>query len=118
MASGDSDQDSEDALSKLLQMVALQIELLRARPTTLGEAFFLARIIEACFEAIAHKEKAIAEKEQTIKEIAYTITSLRSEVEKLPMELDLKNNFREALETRSHDLEKKMLDLNPMLHYL
>ncbi|GKA60684.1 hypothetical protein Tco_0760091 [Tanacetum coccineum] len=32
------------------------------------------------------------------------------------MELHLKNNFREALETTSKDLEKKMLDLNPMLH--
>ncbi|GKD64319.1 hypothetical protein Tco_1306427 [Tanacetum coccineum] len=30
--------------------VALQIELLRARPTTLGEAFSLARITEARFE--------------------------------------------------------------------
>ncbi|GKC38126.1 hypothetical protein Tco_1050510 [Tanacetum coccineum] len=28
----------------------------------------------------------------------------------------LKNNFREALETTSKDLEKKMLDLNPTLH--
>ncbi|GJW63503.1 hypothetical protein Tco_0115387 [Tanacetum coccineum] len=30
--------------------VALQIELLRARPTTLGEAFSLAHVTEACFE--------------------------------------------------------------------
>ncbi|GJT99745.1 hypothetical protein Tco_1110084 [Tanacetum coccineum] len=84
MASGDSDRDAEDALSKLLQMgtmaeyqnefemlinrvtgisesllksfyisklkVVLHIELLRARPTTLGEAFSLARITEARFE--------------------------------------------------------------------
>ncbi|GJX40094.1 hypothetical protein Tco_0255084 [Tanacetum coccineum] len=33
------------------------------------------------------------------------------------MELHLKNNFREALETTSKDLEKKMLDLNPTFHY-
>ncbi|GKA55404.1 hypothetical protein Tco_0754353 [Tanacetum coccineum] len=32
------------------------------------------------------------------------------------MELQLKNNFREALETTSKHLEKKMLDLNPTLH--
>ncbi|PWA83440.1 hypothetical protein CTI12_AA168300 [Artemisia annua] len=98
-------------------------------------------------EAIAHKEKAIAEKEQTIKEKADSITSLRSEVasleakgsldaneevkkaqtrahelekqvEKLQMELQLKNNLREALETRTKDLEKKMLDLDPKLHDL
>nr|GEU42541.1 reverse transcriptase domain-containing protein [Tanacetum cinerariifolium] len=84
MASGDSDRDAEDALSKLLQIgtvtecqdefemlinrvtgiseslltsfyisrlkVALQIELLRARPTTLGEAFSLACITKTRFE--------------------------------------------------------------------
>ncbi|GKA16948.1 hypothetical protein Tco_0696785 [Tanacetum coccineum] len=83
--------------------------------------------------------------ERTINETADTITSLQSEVasldakgsldtneeikkdhtrvhelekqvEKLPMELQLKNNFREALETTSEHLEKKMLDLNPTLH--
>nr|GEX03776.1 hypothetical protein [Tanacetum cinerariifolium] len=55
---------------------------------------------------------------QTINEIANTITSLQSKVEKLPMELLLKNNFREALETTSKDLEKKMIDLIPTLHDL
>nr|GFA29602.1 reverse transcriptase [Tanacetum cinerariifolium]GFA35301.1 reverse transcriptase [Tanacetum cinerariifolium] len=84
MASGDSDRDAKDALSKLLQMgtvaeyqnefemlinrvtwiseslltsfyisglkVTLQIELLRAMPTILGEAFSLTRIIETRFE--------------------------------------------------------------------
>ncbi|GKB75561.1 hypothetical protein Tco_0942456 [Tanacetum coccineum] len=82
--------------------------------------------------------------ERTINETADTITSLQSEVasldakgsldaneikkdhtrvhelekqvEKLPMELQLKNNFREATETTSKDLEKKMLDENPTLH--
>nr|GEY55726.1 myosin heavy chain-related protein [Tanacetum cinerariifolium] len=125
----------------------LQIELLRARPTTLGEAFSLACIIEAHFEAIVHEEKATVEKKQSIKEIVDTITSLQSEVaslkakgsldankeikndhtlvhelekqeEKLSMELQLKNNFREALETTSKDLKKTMLDLNPTLHDL
>ncbi|GKB80257.1 hypothetical protein Tco_0947152, partial [Tanacetum coccineum] len=56
--------------------------------------------------------------EQTINETACIITSLQSEMEKLPMELQLNNNFREALETRSKGLEKKRLDLNPMLHDL
>ncbi|GKF62019.1 hypothetical protein Tco_0182073, partial [Tanacetum coccineum] len=60
--------------------VALQIKVLRARPTTLVEAFSLARIIEARFEAIAHEEKANAEKEQSIKETADTIASLQSDV--------------------------------------
>ncbi|GJT77781.1 retrotransposon gag protein [Tanacetum coccineum] len=55
--------------------LTLSIELLRARPTTLGEAFSLARIIEARLEAIAEKEK-----EQIIKKKADTILSLRSEL--------------------------------------
>ncbi|GJS36525.1 hypothetical protein Tco_0534907 [Tanacetum coccineum] len=55
--------------------VALQIELLRARPTTLGEAFSLARLIDARFEAIVEKEK-----EQVIKKKADTILSLQSEL--------------------------------------
>ncbi|GKB21001.1 hypothetical protein Tco_0854924 [Tanacetum coccineum] len=50
----------------------LQHELLVSRPTTLGNAFSLARIIEARFEAIA-------EKEQNIKEKADTTLSLPSE---------------------------------------
>nr|GEY92520.1 myosin heavy chain-related protein [Tanacetum cinerariifolium] len=83
--------------------------------------------------------------EQTINETTDTITSLQSEVasldakrsldaneeikkdhtrvhelekqvEKLLMELQLMNNFREALETTSKDLDKKMFDLNPTLH--
>ncbi|GJT85954.1 zinc finger, CCHC-type containing protein [Tanacetum coccineum] len=53
--------------------LTLQIELLRARPTTLGEAFYLARIIEA-------RLKAIAEKEHIIKKKADAILSLQSEL--------------------------------------
>ncbi|GJW28816.1 hypothetical protein Tco_0045691 [Tanacetum coccineum] len=54
--------------------LTLQIEMFRAYPTTLGEAFSLARIIEARFEAIAKKEK-----EQIIEKKADTILSLQSE---------------------------------------
>ncbi|GKD61061.1 hypothetical protein Tco_1298570 [Tanacetum coccineum] len=67
MTLGGSDQNAEYALSKLLQMgtvaeslltsfyisglkLTLQIDMLRTRPITLGEAFALARIIEARFE--------------------------------------------------------------------
>ncbi|GJT66985.1 hypothetical protein Tco_1018465 [Tanacetum coccineum] len=109
MASGGSDRDVEDALSKLLQIcmvaeyqdefemlikrvteisesllillyisglkLALQIEMFRAYPTTLREAFSLARITEACFEAIAEKEK-----EQILNKKTYTIISLQSEL--------------------------------------
>ncbi|GJR19445.1 hypothetical protein Tco_0967972 [Tanacetum coccineum] len=55
--------------------VALQIELLRARPITLREAFSLAHLIEAHFEALAEKEK-----EHIIKKKADTILSLQSEL--------------------------------------
>ncbi|GKB47928.1 hypothetical protein Tco_0898681 [Tanacetum coccineum] len=95
---------------------------------------------EARVEATVHKEKETTEKEETIKETSDTLTSLQSEVasleakrsldanekvkkahtrvhglekqeEKLPMELQLNNNFRKALETK--DLKKKTIDLNP-----
>ncbi|GKD88314.1 hypothetical protein Tco_1363821 [Tanacetum coccineum] len=55
--------------------VALQIELWRARPITLREAFSLAHLIEAHFEALAEKEK-----EHIIKKKADTILSLQSEL--------------------------------------
>nr|GEV77879.1 prolyl oligopeptidase family protein [Tanacetum cinerariifolium] len=54
----------------------VQWELLVSKPTTLGDVFSLARITEARFEAIVHKEKETAKKAQTIKETTYTITSL------------------------------------------
>ncbi|GJW16514.1 luminal binding protein 5 [Tanacetum coccineum] len=101
MASGGSDHDVKYALSRLLQRgttaeyqnefemliirvmrkseffltMALQIELLRAKPTTLGEAFSLSSLIEAHFEAISEKEK-----EQTIKKKVVTILSLQNEL--------------------------------------
>ncbi|GJS93725.1 hypothetical protein Tco_0800693 [Tanacetum coccineum] len=101
----------------------LQRELnLVSRPTTLGDVFSLARIIEAHFEDINNqamdnisgdeerknvKDQQVSER--AINETADTITSLQSEV----VSLDAKG---EALETTSKDLEKKMLDLNPTLH--
>ncbi|GJX57797.1 hypothetical protein Tco_0287694 [Tanacetum coccineum] len=80
---------------------------------------------DACVEATVHKEKATTKKEETIKETVDTLTSLQSEVasleakgsvEKLPMELQLKNNIRGALETK--DLKKMMIDLNSTLYDL
>ncbi|GJS52002.1 hypothetical protein Tco_0625364 [Tanacetum coccineum] len=83
--------------------VALQIELLRARPTTLGESFFLARITEARFEAIVHEEKATAKKDQNIKETTDTITSLRSEVASPEVKGSLDANEDTLLSLRSED---------------
>ncbi|KAL8267019.1 hypothetical protein R6Q59_004363 [Mikania micrantha] len=103
--------------------------------------------LETKDETIAQKEKAIAEKEKIILEKSDSITSLKNEVaslevkgsldaneqvkkahswvhelekqvEKLRLEVRLKNNLREALETRTKDLEKKMVDLNSKLHDL
>ncbi|GJU69129.1 hypothetical protein Tco_1255388 [Tanacetum coccineum] len=56
--------------------LTIQIELLRARPTTLGESFSIARITEARFEAISEKEK-----EHLIKKKADIILSLQSELD-------------------------------------
>lgn len=98
-------------------------------------------------EVIVEKENLIKEKENLIKEKSDSITSLKSEVaslkvkgstdaqeqvqkahtraqelekqvEKLQMELDLKASLREALETRSKELEKKVLEINPKLQNL
>lgn len=38
------------------------------------------------------------------------------QVERLRTEMKLKNNLREALETRTKDFEKKVADLNQKLH--
>ncbi|GJY69734.1 hypothetical protein Tco_0472716 [Tanacetum coccineum] len=80
MASDGNDPDAEYALSSLLQRGTVakyqnEFEMLisRARPTTLGEAFSLARLIEARFEAIVEKEK-----KQIIKKKADAILSLQS----------------------------------------
>ncbi|GJV64694.1 hypothetical protein Tco_1475522 [Tanacetum coccineum] len=128
----------------------LQRELnLVSRPTTLGDVFSLARIIEARFEDTNNQavdnnggdkkdpnmndkqevkkaddqeienvkdEERKNVKDQQIKKDHTRVHELEKQVEKLPMELQLKNNFREATETTSKDLEKKMLDLNPTLH--
>ncbi|GJZ90320.1 hypothetical protein Tco_0662247 [Tanacetum coccineum] len=86
-----------------------KIEVLSARPTTLEEAFSLARITESCFEAIAHKEKATAKKEQSINETAYSITSLQSKVASLDAKrsLDANEEIKET-HTRVHELEKQV----------
>ncbi|GKD71538.1 hypothetical protein Tco_1325628 [Tanacetum coccineum] len=75
-------EDPKGALSKLLQLGTvedyqrefekLMNRLLVSIPTTLGDAFSLARITEARFEVIA-------EKEQNIKEKAYTTLTFPSE---------------------------------------
>ncbi|PWA72797.1 myosin heavy chain-related protein [Artemisia annua] len=98
-------------------------------------------------EIIAGKEKAIVEKEKVIKEKSDNVASLRSEVaslkvkgssdakeqvkkahtraqelekqvEKLQLELDLKAGLREVLETRTKELEKKMLEVDPKIQDL
>ncbi|GJX40092.1 hypothetical protein Tco_0255082 [Tanacetum coccineum] len=53
---------------------------------------------------------------EEIKKDHTRVYELDKQVKKLPIELYLKNNFREVLETTSKDLEKNMLDLNPTLH--
>ncbi|GJV12180.1 hypothetical protein Tco_1353721 [Tanacetum coccineum] len=117
---------------------ALQCALLTSNPTTLGEVFSLARATEARFakdalskllqrETVAEyqnddvaslKAKGSLDANEEIKKDHTLVYDLEKQVEKLPMDLQLKNNFREALETTSKDLEKTMRDLNPTLHDL
>ncbi|GKD97031.1 hypothetical protein Tco_1380928 [Tanacetum coccineum] len=76
MASGGSDRDAEYTLSRLLQrVISSDLKWPEGKATTLGEAFSLARLIEAHFEAIAEKEK-----EQIIKKKVDTILSLQNSV--------------------------------------
>ncbi|GKD75646.1 hypothetical protein Tco_1333928 [Tanacetum coccineum] len=74
----------------------LQHELLVSRPTTLGDAFSLARITEARFEAIA-------EKEQNIKEKAYATLSLPSKEASLVVKGSLDASEDTLLSLRSKD---------------
>nr|GEW35255.1 myosin heavy chain-related protein [Tanacetum cinerariifolium] len=67
-------------------------------------------------EVASHDAKWPLDANEEIKKDHTRIHELEKQVEKLPMELQLKNNFMKALETTSKNLEKKMLDLNPMLH--
>ncbi|GJV62763.1 hypothetical protein Tco_1473591 [Tanacetum coccineum] len=94
MASGGSDRDVKDALSKLLQM---------------GMVVEYQNSLEAKRSLDANEE---------VKKAHTRVHGLEKQMEKLPIELQLDNNFREALETRSNGLEKKRLDLNPMLYDL
>nr|GEW33437.1 reverse transcriptase domain-containing protein [Tanacetum cinerariifolium] len=79
----------------------LQHELLVLRTTTLGDAFFLARIIETCFEAIA-------EKELNIKEKANTTISLPSEKALPVVKGTLDASEDTLLSLRSEDLNIKI----------
>ncbi|KAI7732737.1 hypothetical protein M8C21_005566 [Ambrosia artemisiifolia] len=98
-------------------------------------------------EIIAAKEKVIADKEKTIEKKSESIASLQKDVaslkvkgssdakeqvqkankraqelekqvEKLQLELDLKSGLRDVLETRSKELEKKMLETNSKIQDL
>nr|GEY61994.1 myosin heavy chain-related protein [Tanacetum cinerariifolium] len=87
-------------------------EVLSGRPTTLEEAFSLARITESHFEVIAHKEKATAKKEQNINETQDTVTSLQSEVALLVAKgsLDANEEIKET-HTLVNELEKQVENL-------
>ncbi|KAK1438275.1 hypothetical protein QVD17_04081 [Tagetes erecta] len=98
-------------------------------------------------EMIVEKDKTIEEKEKNILDKSASITSLKDElaslevkgsldtneqvkkahtrvheleeqVDRLQTEMKFKNNLREALETRTKDLEKKLVDINQKIHDL
>nr|GEU87129.1 myosin heavy chain-related protein [Tanacetum cinerariifolium] len=106
-------EEEDDALSKLLQRKT-------GKAYIFTRSLLFRRIIEARFEAIAHEDKATTEKEQNIKETGDTslqsvvaslkakgsldaneeikkdhtlVHDLKKQVEKLPMELQLKTTL-------------------------
>ncbi|GKA35267.1 hypothetical protein Tco_0721758, partial [Tanacetum coccineum] len=69
-------------------------------------------------EIASLEAKGSLETNEEIKETHTRVHESEKQVEKLSMELQLKNNFKKALETTLKDLEKKMIDVNPTLHGL
>ncbi|GJZ63905.1 hypothetical protein Tco_0620326 [Tanacetum coccineum] len=129
MASGGSDPEVEYALSKLLQIVKKaddqEIENVKDEECknvkdhqvyerTINETADTITSLQSKVSSLDAKGSLDANEE--IKKDHTRVYELEKQVEKLLMELQLKNNFKEAIETTSKDLEKKMLDLNPTLH--
>ncbi|GJV88738.1 hypothetical protein Tco_1532676 [Tanacetum coccineum] len=66
--SDDGAHDVDDVTEHLMARSGTDLKMAKlAMPTTLEEAFSLARITKAHFEAIAYKEKATAEKSKALK---------------------------------------------------
>ncbi|GJZ93689.1 hypothetical protein Tco_0665892 [Tanacetum coccineum] len=74
----------------------LQHELLVSRPTTLGDVFSLARIIEARFEAIAKKEKEYI----GVYEVSSTIDSVFDLGESNVESIEVRSKFGEFSENK------------------
>ncbi|GKC28405.1 hypothetical protein Tco_1035699 [Tanacetum coccineum] len=111
---------AEDALFKLLQKGTMteyqnEFEMLISQQS-IKETADTITSLQSVVASLKAKWCLDANKE--IKEDHTLVYELEKQEEKLPMKLQLKNNFREALETTSKDLEKTMLDLNPTLHDL
>ncbi|GKF40397.1 hypothetical protein Tco_0120458, partial [Tanacetum coccineum] len=64
-------------------------------------------------EVASLEAKRSLDANEEVKKAHTRVHGLEKQMEKLSMEFQLNNNFREALETRSKGLEKKRLDLNP-----
>ncbi|GKC43462.1 hypothetical protein Tco_1061184 [Tanacetum coccineum] len=58
-------------------------------------------------EVVSLEAKGSLDANEEIKKAHTRVHELKKQMEKLPMELQLNNNFREALETRSKGLERK-----------
>ncbi|GJY97965.1 RNA-directed DNA polymerase, eukaryota [Tanacetum coccineum] len=144
MASGGSDQDAKDALSKLLQMgteaayrnefemlinrvtdisesllktfyisglkLALQCALLRSNPTTLGEAFSLARAMEAHYADLQLWE-LLRSNPTTLGEAFFKarITEAHFEDERSTIAIAKTNDLNTGVQVQDLELETKVL---------
>ncbi|GKB97529.1 hypothetical protein Tco_0983666 [Tanacetum coccineum] len=102
MASGGSDRDAKDALSKLLQM--------GSKPTTLGEAFSLALVTEARFTDLQLWE-LLRSKPTTLRETFFKarITEARFEDEQFTTTIAKANDLNTGVQVQDLELETNVL---------
>ncbi|GKC47811.1 hypothetical protein Tco_1065533 [Tanacetum coccineum] len=102
------------------------LKMKKARMLKINKFFVLRQTINETADTIISLQSEVASLEakgsldanEEIKKAHTWVHGLEKHMKKLPMELQLNNNFREALKTRLKGLEKKRLDLNPSLHDL
>nr|GEX53228.1 coiled-coil domain-containing protein 18-like [Tanacetum cinerariifolium] len=102
------DNRSTTTIAKPNDLVQVQ----RLEETT----FYKSNKVEETEARVEETAKRSLDANEEVMKAHTVVHGLEKQEEKLPMELQLNNNFMETLETK--DLKKMMIDLNPMLHDL
>nr|GEY74260.1 myosin heavy chain-related protein [Tanacetum cinerariifolium] len=114
---GEFKKAKSEATTKIRKLAkALSLDYEAAPPDEALSKLAIDTITSLQSEVASLDVKVSLDDNEEIKKDHTLVHELEKQVEKLPMELQLKNNFKEALETTLKDLEKKMFDLNPTLH--